>query len=76
MTKDEWLETRKKPEIPMDVWFSFYKEKGGKADRNFFEEMFARAIFQEPIFVKLGKKVTFASCLRNLFNYYNTKFGV
>lgn len=76
MTKEQWLLTREKPEIPMDVWFSFYKEKGGVADMHLFEQMFVNGIFQKPVFVKLGKQVTFASCLNNLFAHYNKKFNL
>lgn len=76
MTKEQWLLTREKPEIPMDVWFSFYKEKGGIADVSLFEKMFTNAIFQEPVFLRIQKKVTFASCLNKLFTHYNEKFGL
>jgi hypothetical protein len=76
MTKEQWLTVRNQPEIPMDVWFSFYKEKGGIADRALFDQMFVRGIWEQPIFVKLGKKITFEGCIRKIHDHYNAKFGV
>jgi len=32
MTKDEYLELLKLPEIPISIWFEYYRERGGIVD--------------------------------------------
>lgn len=79
MTKDEYLELINKPEIPMDVWYNFFLEKGG--DELGLEEFTARfkAVTQNVPRMVIGtdkafKWVSMDSALRKFHEHYREKF--
>lgn len=81
MTKEEWLRVKREPEIPLGVWFSYYKERGGTYDDPiFFEQAFNQAMIQEPIIVYQGsermRQVTRESARYCLMSYYDSIFNV
>lgn len=79
MTKEEYLEVCKLPEIPMNRWFEYYRERGGIVeDRDEFERIFATAIANEFIVGTESnpKKITLQSAINNFYSYYNKKFDI
>ena len=74
MTKNEWEHLKKQVEIPMYVWYEFYKEKGGKLNSmGEFEQIFTQIIFTN---VNInGKRTNYVTALNQLFKYYDNKFG-
>ena len=79
MTKEQWLIVRKKEEIPMEVWFEYYTEKGGIL-KNIaeFEHYFTQMLTMRQIIIVNGqhKELGFGSAVRRIIKYYNEKFGV
>lgn len=69
MTKEEYLNVRDLPEIPMGIWFEYYKEKGGnlptKAE---FEHAFTIMLWNDPF--------AFRNALNSFYTHYNTKFNL
>lgn len=79
MTKEEWQQVREQPQISRDVWFSFYKEKGGVLDNiDDFWRTFRTVVDNKMIFINdTGQRqVTLDSAMKNMFTYYDTKFGI
>ena len=78
MTKEEYLLVREKVEIPKEVWFEYYKERGGKLGEEEFWKMFVKSIFHQPITLSGGRarQTTFHSALQSFYSYYNSKFDV
>ena len=77
MTKDEYLELLKLPEIPISIWFEYYRERGGIVDDiNEFQKMFFTAISNEWVTDSPSgvKRITLTSALHNFYSYYNKKF--
>lgn len=75
MTKEQYLIIRTMPEIPMDIWFEFYKERGGILQRVDFDNIFSTIIWNNSITINM-KQVTLSSAINNFYSYYNEKFGV
>lgn len=74
MTKDEWKYLQGQVEIPIYVWYEFYKEKGGKlTSMNEFEQIFTQIIFSDSYIN--GKRTNYVTALNQLFKYYNNKFA-
>jgi hypothetical protein len=79
MTKDEYIQLRKQREIPIPIWFEFYKERGGLLDDiGEFEKVFTTVTVNQSIIATPSgaKQVTFKSALEHFYNYYNNKFGL
>ena len=79
MTKDEYLEVIKLPEIPVPIWFEYYRERGGIIeDKSEFEKTFLAAISNEWIVGTASgeKKITLQSAINNFYSYYNKKFDI
>lgn len=80
MTKDQYLLILQKPEIPMGVWFDYYRERGGIiSDPIEFERIFSVMIWNEATTKGSDgnmKKITLNSALRNFYEYYNKKFNI
>lgn len=76
MTKQEWLKIRTLKEIPKQIWFSFYREKGGIIDNleDFWKAFVEILSTQMMIFPQTQKRLTFKSALNQLYSYYNSKF--
>lgn len=78
MTREEWLKIKKMEVVPREVWHSFYLEKGGKiTDQNEFWGIFKDLINGAVVLGTDGKdkRISVQSAARNLFNYYDLKFG-
>lgn len=76
LTKQAYLKLRDKDEIPFDIWFEFYQERGGVLDRASFEEIFTVLMTEEAVVsTSSGDKIiTFPGALKRFFQYYNNKF--
>lgn len=79
MTKEEYIKLLESEEIPIEVFFSFYKERGGTLDDLYeFAKIFATAISNEWVVhtPNGAKKITYQSCVDNFLYYYNKKFEI
>lgn len=78
MTRERWLEVKKLQEVPMDVWFDYYREMGGMVNNiSLFIEAFSHMIHNQNIVLNSKNKVVelnFNSALRRLYNYFDNKF--
>lgn len=77
MTKEQWHHVRNMPEIPLYVWFEYYREKGGVIENLAeFESQFYHILLQQPLMIIGGKQVlvTFQTAVERLFDYYKNKF--
>lgn len=79
MTKEEWIHVKKQPYIPLGVWFSYYKERGGIIeDAMEFEQYFNKIMRDTPIYVRHGsvRHITPETAKYNLFSYYDSIFDL
>jgi hypothetical protein len=78
MTKERFIEVTKMPEVPMDVWFEYYKDRGGVLDFEEFKKVFTTFLWNESIVTVRGvqKHITLRSALNNFYQYYKTKFNL
>lgn len=79
MTKDRWQVVKNLQEVPMDVWFDYYKENGGKSDDMVaFEVAFSNMVMGRGI-VENSKGhivyINFNTALSRLYEFYNNKFS-
>jgi len=79
MTKEQFLFILKQPEIPMEVWFEFYRERGGSIpDLETFTHVFSIILWNES-HIQVGdtmKQVTLGSAFKNFHDYYAKKFSL
>lgn len=80
MTRTEWLDIRNNVEIPITAFYEMFIERTGfDFPLIKFQEMFFLACFEEST-IDIGgsvfKKVTYDSCIHNLYTHYDTKFGL
>lgn len=74
LTKEQWDLIKIQTEIPIEIFFEFYKEKGGYIeDLNTFIGILHYSITNG--IVTNGKIVSYQSMIRNLYNYYDQKFS-
>ncbi len=78
MTAQRWEHVRTLKEVPIDVWFEYYRDCGGTLQ---YESAFARLfgeIISRNTMIKNSKgnlvQVNFATALNRLYEYYNNKF--
>lgn len=80
MTKEQFLFILKQPEIPMEVWFEYYRERGGTiADFEKFVYVFSVVVWNEQTMVGSDgnmKQVTIVSSFYNFHDYYSKKFNL
>ena len=80
MTKEEFLFIVKQPEIPMEVWFDYYRERGGMInDLEQFIHVFSIILWNEQIIQGSDgnmKKVTPTSAFSQFHDYYAKKFNL
>lgn len=79
MTREEWTYYRKQYEIPIEVWFNFYRDRGGTIDDLQVFTVQFHNIIPRGLTIKTNnwtKEVTYASAIRALFNYYDNKFDL
>lgn len=80
MTKEQFIELMRSPEIPMRVWYEYYRERGGHiAAFDQFEYVFSVAIWNEEMVLNSKKqlvKLSFQKAVESLYNYYKTKFNL
>jgi len=76
MTKDQWLILRNQQELPMSVWFEYYRENGGLIqDFNDFVEQFSLLLLR-PRLLSNGRviHINLATAWNRISKYYNKKF--
>ncbi len=80
LTKEEWEHWREMPNIPIDVWFSFYREKGGYVDNvDDFTNIFLTLVNNNMIVTGTDgtdKRISAGSAWNNMKPYYDHKFGI
>ena len=80
ITKEEWEHWREMPNIPIDVWYSFYQEKGGLLDNlEDFTQIFLTMVNNKMIVVGSEggmKEVSAESAFRKMKEYYDAKFEI
>lgn len=80
LNKEEWEHWREMPNIPIDIWFSFYKEKGGYLDNiEDFTDIFITMINNRMTVEGsdgVMKEVSARSAFGKMKEYYDTKFGI
>lgn len=80
MTKEQFLLILKQPEIPMEVWFEYYRERGGMIDDfEKFSYIFSIILWnKQEIQGSDGnmKQVTLASAFYQFHDYYAKKFNL
>ena len=70
MSKDRWLYVSTLEEIPMEIWFLYYRERGGIiGDIKEFEHLFTILLWSPS-------NITLDSAIHNIYNYYNKKYGI
>lgn len=78
MTKQRWEAIKNLKEIPMDVWFEYYIENGGKVNNLLvFTHLFTRILFADDLVRNSTGRlvdVNFKTALNRLYSYYNDKF--
>lgn len=81
MTKEQYQELLKKPDISMEVWYDFFLERGGKEiGLQEFIAYFEQVTHEQPRII-LGsdrriKWVSIGSATRKFHEYYSQKFGL
>lgn len=81
MTKDQWLQIRNQQEIPLTVFFAFYREQGGMvADLFEFNKLFqSLSVTRRIIFTQNGvekqREISYETAVHKLHRYYDNKFG-
>lgn len=79
MTKEQWIQIRDQFHIPIEVWFDYYRERGGSIQDlqtftiTFYEILPKNHIVQTN---KWTRKITFETAVKQLFEYYNNKFDL
>lgn len=78
MTKAEYLVVRNQPEIPMDIWYEYYLERGGtNIGLSLFVEAFTNVLLGTIVMTKSGPKtLSLKTALISFYKYYNQKFGL
>lgn len=80
MTKERFIEIILMPSVPMDAWFEFYRDRGGRiADFDRFEFVFSTILWNESETMGSDgqmKRVTLRSAYENFCDYYKVKFGL
>lgn len=80
LTKEEWEHWREMPNIPIDVWFSFYKEKGGYLeDVQQFTQIFLTLVNNQSTVMGsngIMKEITPQGAFGKMKEYYDKKFGI
>ena len=80
MTRDQYLKIRDSPEIPMEAYFDYYRERGGTLDDiNKFTEILSTLMWNDTVVTGTNiviKKITHNSVLTNFYKYYNQKFAL
>lgn len=81
MTKQQYELIRNQPEIPLEIWYEFFLERGGsQIGLPQFHKLFAIVIQPGGTMVNGGdgqpRWIDFNSALNNLYGYYNQKFEI
>ena len=78
MTKQRWETIKGLQEVPMDVWFEYYKESGGVLQEGEFIRLFQEMVASNPVVRNSAgnlSQINLGSSLEKLYNYYNKKFS-
>lgn len=76
MTKKEWEKQKPNKEIPISLWFEYYRENGGiLSDIHEFEKIFVE-LMMSPVLIG-GKIINlkYSTAIKKLYEYYENKFS-
>jgi hypothetical protein len=78
MNKEQYQLLITKPEIPIELWYEFFLEKGGaNIGLEAFVDIFTNMLMGVSIVSKTGPKwVSLETALRKFYGHYNKKFGL
>lgn len=78
ITKEQWQQVRDMEEIPLFLWFDYYRENGGVVeDLGIFESHLWNILAQEPMIIsKQGRplRVNYDTAVNRLYDFYVNKF--
>lgn len=77
ITKEQWESIRNMEEIPLYVWYEYYRENGGTIeDLGVFENTFHKIMAQQPLVItrKGPVRLSFDSAVNRIYDYYYNKF--
>jgi len=78
MTKEEWLKYRVIEEMPLNVFWSYFVDHGGKCDFDFFCQafpLFLQKHLNVPFIGKNGSKFMSMDNIKSkIYEFYNTKY--
>jgi len=78
MTEEQYLMVRDLPEIPMEIWYMYYRERGGTMTSfDDFKTAFAAFVWNQATMEGSDgsmKQITLKSAYDNFYRYYNEKF--
>lgn len=67
------------PEIPMDIWYEYFLERGGRdIGISRFQDLFIQILSKGQTMIagpRGIKYVSFGSAITNFYKYYNEKFN-
>lgn len=79
MDKEQWISLRNKEELPVYVYYEYYKEVGGlvKTLEEFEKILFSLIAQRVPVIGTTGPKmITFESLIQKTHEYFNKKFNL
>lgn len=75
MNKQEWEQIKASGNVPISLWFEFYREKGGTIeDLATFQQMFDFIVSEQQPVVN-GQLVNAGTARNRLVAHYDNKFG-
>lgn len=76
MTKEQYLLIREKEEIPIEIWYEFFLEKGGSnIGLEVFTDLFTNMLLGKMVITTFGPKlISLETALRAFYKHYNQKF--
>ena len=79
MTKEEWLKYRVQQEMPLEVFYSYYKESGGTFPFEVFKKEFPAFIMGHLHIPFIGsngpKKIDMSNIIHKVYEFYDTKYS-
>ena len=81
MTKEQFEQLSKKEEIPIDIWYQYFIDKGGQnIGLEKFKNIFLQMIQQGQVIVTgtkgTPKFISLKSALDNFYTFYKEKFAI
>ena len=80
MTKETFLKIKDQTDIPMDVWFEYYRDRGGIIqDFDYFNQVFSTLLVNRATVAGSDgrmKEITLQSAYNQFYDYYSKKFNL